>query len=97
MPWRALAIGMTHGMAGSAGLVVLGAGAAQSWKVGLGYIALFGAGSILGMAVLSIAIAIPLRITSSHITRLFNGLAAAVGSVSCALGLLMMWRISALL
>jgi hypothetical protein len=97
VPWRALAIGMTHGMAGSAGLVILGAGAAQSWKVGLAYIALFGAGSILGMAMLSIAIAIPLRITSIHITRMCNGLAAAVGGLSCALGLLIVWRISTLL
>jgi len=93
LPWRALAIGMTHGMAGSAGLIVLSLGAVQSWKTGVAFIALFGAGSIVGMATLSIAIAIPLRITADHLSDLFNGLAAAIGGFSCALGLLIICRI----
>jgi hypothetical protein len=94
LPWRALAIGMTHGMAGSAGLIVLSLGAVQSWTTGVLFIALFGAGSIAGMATLSIAIAIPLRITAVHVGRLFNALTAAIGGFSCALGLLMIARIS---
>ena len=93
IPWRALAIGMTHGLAGSAGLIVLSLGAVQSWKTGVAFIALFGAGSIVGMATLSIAIAIPLRITADHLSDLFNGLAAAIGGFSCALGLLIICRI----
>ena len=56
---------MTHGMAGLAGLIVLSLGAVQSWQTGVALIALFGAGSIVGMATLSIAIAIPLRITAT--------------------------------
>jgi hypothetical protein len=93
LPWRALAIGMTHGMAGSAGLVVLSLGAVQSWKTGVAFIALFGAGSTIGMATLSMAIAIPLRLTAAHLGRLFNGLAAMIGGLSCALGLLTICRI----
>jgi hypothetical protein len=93
LPWRALAIGMTHGMAGSAGLIVLSLGAVQSWQTGIVFIALFGSGSIVGMLVLSIAIAIPLRITAVHLGRLFNSLAVAIGGLSCALGLLMICRI----
>ena len=94
IPWRALAIGMTHGMAGSAGLMVLSLGAVQSWQTGVAFIALFGAGSIAGMATLSIAIAIPLRISAAHLCNLFDGLAAAIGGFSCALGLLMIYRIA---
>jgi hypothetical protein len=93
LPWRALAIGMTHGMAGSAGLIVLSLGAVQSWQTGIVFIALFGAGSIVGMVALSIAIAIPLRLTAVHLSRLFSGLAAAVGGFSCVLGLLIICRI----
>jgi hypothetical protein len=93
LPWRALAIGMTHGMAGSAGLIVLSLGAVQSWQTGIVFIALFGAGSIIGMVALSIAIAIPLRITAVRLSRLFSGLAAAVGGFSCVLGLLIICRI----
>ncbi len=93
LPWRALAIGMTHGMAGSAGLIVLSLGAVQSWQAGMAFIALFGVGSIIGMATLSIAIAIPLRITAVHLNTLYNGLAAVIGGLSCALGLLIICRI----
>jgi hypothetical protein len=93
MPWRALAIGMTHGMAGSAGLIVLSLGAVQSWQTGIMFIALFGAGSIVGMLALSIAIAIPLRVTAVRLGKLFNSLAVAIGGLSCALGLLMICRI----
>lgn len=96
LPWRALVVGTTHGLAGSAGLVVLSLGAMQSWQTGVVFIALFGIGSIIGMATLSVVIAIPLRLTAIHLGRLFHGLAAAIGACSCALGLLMIYRISAL-
>jgi hypothetical protein len=92
LPWRALAIGMTHGMAGSASLTVLSLGAVQSWKTGVAFIVLFGAGSIIGMATLSMAIAIPLRITSVHVSRMFNAFAVTIGCLSCALGLVMIWQ-----
>ncbi|MEO7322697.1 MAG: hypothetical protein ABIW48_08450, partial [Burkholderiales bacterium] len=59
-PLRALAVGIMHGMAGSAALILLSLETVQSWTMGLVYIACFGAGSIAGMALLSVAITIPL-------------------------------------
>ena len=56
-PLRALAVGVMHGLAGSAALVVLSLQAVPSIALGLGYIVLFGVGSIFGMALLSLAIA----------------------------------------
>lgn len=91
-PLRALAVGMMHGTAGSAALVVLSLGAVQSWVAGLLYIALFGAGSIFGMALLSAVIALPLR-WSAGVVWLNSGLTAAVGLFSCGLGLLLVWEI----
>jgi hypothetical protein len=85
---------MTHGMAGTAALIVLSVGAAQSWQTGLAFIALFGVGSIVGMAVLSMVIAIPLRFTATHFGRWFTRLAAVVGACSCTLGLLTICRIA---
>jgi High-affinity nickel-transport protein len=93
LPLRALLVGITHGMAGSAALVILSVGAVQSWMTGLLFVALFGAGSIVGMASLSVAIAIPLRLTAPHLSWLYNGLTALIGGVSCALGVLMVYRI----
>lgn len=94
VPLRALAVGMMHGMAGSAALILLSLEAVQSLSTGLAYIALFGVGSIAGMALLSVAIALPLRLSATaHLTWLHRGLTAAVGLFSCLLGALMVYRI----
>jgi len=85
-PGRALIVGMMHGMAGSAALVLLSLEALRSPTWGLVYIAIFGLGSILGMAVLSVAIAVPLRLTSHRLGRAYHGLSAAVGLATVALG-----------
>ncbi|MBK8740029.1 MAG: urease accessory protein [Betaproteobacteria bacterium] len=93
LPVRALAIGMMHGMAGSAALILLSLEAVGSVPMGMLYIGLFGAGSILGMALLSVAIAIPLRYSAGYFTWLHNGLAGAVGAGTCLLGLYMVYEI----
>lgn len=92
-PVRALAVGMMHGMAGSAALVLLSLGAVQSPALGLLYIALFGIGSIAGMALLSVAIAIPLRLSAGRLSRLHNGMTALVGGFTCALGVFIVYHI----
>jgi High-affinity nickel-transport protein len=92
-PARALLVGMVHGMAGSAALILLSLGAMGSVSWGLAYIAIFGAGSILGMALLSAVIAVPLRLTSLHLTRVFDGLSTGVGLATVLLGCYMVYRI----
>jgi ABC-type nickel/cobalt efflux system permease component RcnA len=57
---RALTVGMLHGAAGSAGLLVLAA-AANSVVEALSFVAAFGIGSIAGMAALSFVASYPLR------------------------------------
>ena len=46
--WRTLAVGLMHGMAGSAALLVLAVSQAGNPVAGLGYVALFGVGSMIG-------------------------------------------------
>ena len=92
-PVRALAVGMMHGLAGSAALVVLALQSMPSVGLGVGYIALFGLGSIAGMALLSLAIAVPLRLSSSYLTRMHRATTALVGVFSCALGVAMVVEI----
>lgn len=91
LPMRALAVGTMHGLAGSAALVVLSLQAVPSVALGLGYIALFGAGSMIGMALLSVAIAVPLRATAARLTHVHRWLTASVGLFSCSLGLWAIW------
>ena len=69
-PLRALAVGMMHGLAGSAALVVLGMQSAPSLPIGMATIALFGIGSIAGMALLSVAIAWPLKLSAGYLAGL---------------------------
>lgn len=83
---RALLVGTVHGLAGSAALVLLTLTTIRDWSTGLGYMALFGAGSILGMAVLSGALAVPLRLTARRMTWAYNGLTVAVGVITVGLG-----------
>lgn len=77
---------MMHGMAGSAALIVLTLQAVESPLSGIAYIALFGIGSIAGMALLSVIIAVPLRYTADSLTRIHNGLQAAVGIITIIIG-----------
>lgn len=93
LPVRAVAIGMMHGMAGSAALILLSLEAVQSVTMGVLYIVLFGVGSIAGMALLSVAIAIPLRVSGAYFTWMRNGITAAVGGGTCLLGAYVVYQI----
>jgi len=92
-PLRALAVGMMHGLAGSAALVMLSLKSLPSWSIGLGYIVVFGVGSIVGMALLSVAIALPLRLSAGYLLGLHRSMTGLVGLFSCALGVCMVVEI----
>src|SRR3954462_10214018 len=79
--WRTLLVGLMHGMAGSAGLLMLTGSQAARPAVGLGYVALFGIGSMIGMGALSTVIAVPLAVSARWRTWANRGLQAAVGLV----------------
>ncbi len=84
-PLRALLVGLIHGMAGSAALILLTLDSAPTIGIGLAYIGLFGIGSIIGMGLLSMIISIPVRASSKRLTWLHNGLQLAIGG--CTLGI----------
>jgi hypothetical protein len=86
--WRTLLVGLMHGMAGSAALLVLTVSQASSPAVGLGYVALFGIGSMIGMGALSTLIAVPLAVTARWLTFANHGLQGAVGVVTIAIGVM---------
>jgi ABC-type nickel/cobalt efflux system permease component RcnA len=83
---RALLVGMMHGMAGSAALILLGLEALRSPVWAFAYIAVFGVGSIVGMLLLSAVIAVPLRFSSRHLGAAHSALLAAVGLATVVLG-----------
>jgi uncharacterized membrane protein HdeD (DUF308 family) len=86
--WRTLLVGLMHGMAGSAALLVLAVTQAASPAIGLSYVALFGIGSMIGMGVLSSMIAVPLAVSARWLTSANRGLQGAVGVVTIAIGVM---------
>ena len=92
-PIRALLVGLMHGMAGSAALILLTLHTVSTPGTGLLYIALFGLGSMLGMVALSAVMAVPLRWTAGGLTWLHNGLQGAVGVLTIALGLVLIYEV----
>ncbi len=89
-----LCIGMAHGLAGSAAVLLVVLSTAKTVAAGLLYIAVFGIGSIVGMMLIGLAIAVPVVWSLSIGRQMFlaaQGL-ASVGSIG--LGLSIMLRIA---
>jgi hypothetical protein len=84
--WRTLLVGLMHGMAGSAALLVLAVSQASNAVAGLGYVALFGIGSMVGMGALSAVIAVPLAVSARWLTWANGGLQGAVGVITMSIG-----------
>lgn len=82
-----LLVGMMHGMAGSAALIVLALDSVDSLAQGLLYILVFGLGPVLGMTVLAFAISLPLCWSANTLTWAHNGLTALLSPVTVILGL----------
>jgi nitrile hydratase accessory protein len=84
---RPLVVGAVHGLAGSGALTALVVATLPSTATRLGYLALFGIGSTVGMAVLSGLLGWPLARVGGHRATV-RSLSLAVGCVSTVLGLL---------
>jgi len=89
---RALVIGMIHGLAGSAGLMLLFIPTIDSKTVGLLYILIFGVGSIVGMVLMSLLVGLPFHLTAGRFNRFNHILQSVAGLVSIAFGLLLIYE-----
>lgn len=94
--WRTLFVGVMHGLAGSAAIILTTAATLNSAPLGLFYIAVFGVGSILGMAVISLVMSLVL-IPARALTRLNNGLHYFIGTATMSVGLYVVVSSGALL
>jgi high-affinity nickel permease len=86
LEYKSLAVGMVHGLAGSAALLLLVLAAVPSLGVGLVYILVFGTGSILGMVFLATAMSIPFAMSAERVARVQQTLRAAAALFSIVLG-----------
>ena len=84
--WRSLLVGLMHGMAGSAALLLLAVSQVSNPLSGMLYVLLFGIGSMLGMGALSSIIAVPLAISARGLTRANRSVQFCVGVITIAIG-----------
>lgn len=91
---RALVVGMVHGLAGSAALVVLAVASIDSTAGALAFVAVFGVGSILGMALMSVVVALPVQLSARYLRGHISALVLAAGAASTAVGAHLIWTLA---
>ncbi len=89
---KSFAVGIVHGMAGSAALMLIVLANIRSTWVGVSYILIFGLGTVLSMGLISILISLPFSI-SGRIPRLNRAVQAVTGTVSILFGLFLMYQV----
>ncbi len=89
---RALVVGMVHGLAGSAAVMLLLIPTIESRPLGLLYIAVFGIGSIGGMMLMSFLVGLPFHFTALRFNRFNYLLQSIAGLISVGLGLYIIYE-----
>lgn len=91
---RPLLIGVVHGLAGSAAIALVVAGRIGDVFEGVGYLLLFGAGTVAGMTIITVLIAMPFAYFAEAHPRLRRWLIGGCGLLSIGLGLYLLWPVS---
>lgn len=89
---RSIVIGMVHGLAGSAALMLIVVPTIESKVVGLLYIVIFGIGSIGGMMIMSFLVGLPFHLTASKFNRINTYLQLTAGIIGIVFGLSIMYE-----
>jgi sulfite exporter TauE/SafE len=90
---RPMLVGMVHGLAGSAAVMLLVLATIPSPAEGFAYLAVFGLGSTAGMLCMSALLGLPFHLTASHFHRADFAVRTLAGLFSLGLGMLMAYRI----
>ena len=83
---RPLAVGIVHGLAGSAAVALLVLSTIRDPHWAIAYLLVFGVGTIAGMMVITMIIGAPFAYTGNKFTNVSRGLGVASGLISVAFG-----------
>ena len=89
---RSIIIGMVHGLAGSAALMLLIVPTIASPVVALTYILIFGIGSIGGMMAMSFLMGLPIHFTANKFDFLDKSIRLCAGLFSLGLGVIIVYE-----
>lgn len=91
---RPLLIGVVHGLAGSAAVALLVLTTVRDPRWGIGYIALFGVGTIAGMTLITGVLALPFAYARARTSGIHHAFGAVASLLSVGFGLFLAYDIS---
>jgi len=89
---RPLAVGVVHGLAGSAAIALLVLTTIRVPVWAMIYLLVFGLGTVAGMMLITAAIAVPFTLSETRFARMNRVLATASGIISLVFGLLIVYE-----
>ncbi len=90
---RPFYVGLVHGLAGSAGLMLAVVAAIPSRPLAVAYVATFGCGSIGGMLVMTMLLGVPLTLAADRLVRIERWLQLCAAACCVAVGVFVAWRV----
>lgn len=91
---RPVVVGVVHGLAGSAAVALLVLATLPDPRWAMGYLLLFGIGTVVGMSGVTLLVAAPLALGTTRVARWQRSLQLASGTLSLAFGLFLATRIA---
>lgn len=89
---RPLVVGLIHGLAGSAAVALLVLTTIRVPSLAVLYLLVFGIGTIAGMMLITMAIALPFKYSKTRFARLNHSLGVVSGIVSVAFGVFIVYE-----
>ena len=90
---RPFVVGMVHGLAGSAALMLVVLATIPQPAVAVAYVVVFGVGSVGGMTAMSTLIGLPFHLVSDRFERADRALRACAAVTSVVVGVMLAWEI----
>lgn len=91
---RPLAVGLVHGLAGSAAVALLVLTTIRVPWLAVLYLLVFGIGTIAGMMLITTAIAVPFKYSKKRFVRLNHSLGVVSGIISVAFGIFIVYEMA---
>jgi high-affinity nickel-transport protein len=90
---QSFGVGLVHGMAGSAAIALLALSAIPYPAWAVLYLTVFCLGTIIGMLLITTALATPFVFAAARVSQLHRGLQAGAGLLSFAFGAFIAWQV----
>lgn len=90
---RPFVLGVVHGLAGSAAVALFVLAAVRDPRLGLLYMGLFSLGTVAGMVLVTLGVALPARAISSRWPHLASPIRVATGLLSLAFGVFILYQV----